>query len=296
MTAVIVPVYNGAHVLQDTVPALLALTGVEAWVWVDDGSTDATPELLREITATVESATVVTLPENRGRAAARNAGVRATDADRLIFMDADVAPEADFAARTIAALETSGAVASVGAFVSEPPNPDEPYAVYLRRVSRGVSAPACTPVAWKHFLAGAVGMSREAFDAVGGFDETIPYGEDLELAARLSRDHPEGLVSSGTSVRVADVDDLDGALCRIRTFGRALPAMVDRTPEVLEISRLEALFAPTILRAIARSIPLARRVRAALTWLPERGVVLAVRYLLAHALARAIADAPSHAR
>lgn len=296
MTAVVVPVLDGAHVLPLSVPAVLALDGVDAWIWVDDGSTDGTPDILAAALASEPRARVVTLPENRGRGAARNAGVAATDADRIVFLDADVTPPRDLALAFGRALDSSSAVAAVGTFEPVPADPAEPYAVYLRTFARGVRAMAGERVPWKFFLTAAVGVDRAAFDAVGGFDEGVPYGEDLELAARLSVDHPHGLVHAEATVPMADVDPLDGALGRIRTFGRALPAMIERTPTVLGVSGLEPLMRPGAARTVARSRVLGRTVRAALPVLPERATALGVRYLLAHALALAIADAPSRPR
>lgn len=296
MTAVVVPVYNGAHVLPETVPAVLRLAHVDEWIWVDDGSTDDTQAVLRALTSAAVRARVVSLSENQGRGAARNAGVASTDATRILFLDADVTPEPPFAELTLKALAQPGAVAAVGTFRPVVEDPTEPYAVYLRTARRGAHGAGGERVPWKTFLTAAVGVDRGAFDRAGGFDPAIPYGEDIELAARLSLDHPDGLVASGAHVQIQDVDPLDGALARISTFGRALPAIVAKTPAVATMSGLARLLRPSAARTVARSSLLAVLARAALPFLPGRGVALGVRYLLAHALARAIADAQSRSR
>ena len=92
MTAIVVPVYNGAHVLPQTVPAVLAQEGVDEWVWVDDGSTDETASLLGALLAGESRARLVRQPENTGRSAARNRGLDETTGSVVAFFDADVRP------------------------------------------------------------------------------------------------------------------------------------------------------------------------------------------------------------
>ena len=86
LVSAIIPVYNGAPFIADAIDSVLRQTypHVECVV-VDDGSTDATPEILRSYGGRV---TVVTQP-NCGVSAARNAGVAAGRGVLLAFLDAD---------------------------------------------------------------------------------------------------------------------------------------------------------------------------------------------------------------
>src|SRR6185503_18801342 len=59
-------------------------------VYVDDGSTDGSLKILREIAATDDRVRVVALRRNYGQTAAMSAGIDAASGDVLIPMDADL--------------------------------------------------------------------------------------------------------------------------------------------------------------------------------------------------------------
>jgi hyaluronan synthase len=79
---------------------------------VDDGSTDATGAVLDRIAAARDGVTVVRFASNRGKRAAMAAGIRATSAEIVVFVDSDsvLAPDAlrwivqDFASPEVGAV------------------------------------------------------------------------------------------------------------------------------------------------------------------------------------------------
>lgn len=88
--SIILPVYNGEETLPHALNAVLAQTFSRfELIAVDDGSTDGTARLLKEAADCDARIRVVTLPENRGLGAARNAGIAESAGETLIFMDAD---------------------------------------------------------------------------------------------------------------------------------------------------------------------------------------------------------------
>lgn len=83
--AIIIPAFNE----EARLPAVLDALHRDKALWdelivVDDGSTDGTP------TAGAERATVISLPENRGKGAAMRAGALAASCEVLCFLDADL--------------------------------------------------------------------------------------------------------------------------------------------------------------------------------------------------------------
>ncbi len=296
MTSVVVPVFNGSHVLPTCAPATLALSGVDEWVWVDDGSTDGTAEMLEPLVAAEPRARIVRHDANRGRAAARNTGVAATRGDVLVFLDADVAPEADMAERFVRAL-AGGATATVARFVPTDVA-DDPYGVYLRRARRGVP-PGARPgdvLPWRFFLTGASAVRRDALERAGGFDVDVAYGEDLALAARLADGAPDGLCASGATVALSDTGTLDRVLANIACLGRALPALESRSPDILRLARFDSVLRPGVRHSVASSRALGRVVRWLAPRVPAPVQSVAVRYLLGHTLVRAYDDARLHPR
>jgi glycosyltransferase involved in cell wall biosynthesis len=88
--SVVTPVWNAAATLAETVASVRA-QGFEDWelILVDDASTDGTPELARALADPDPRIRILTLAENGGPAAARNAGIRAARGRYIAFVDAD---------------------------------------------------------------------------------------------------------------------------------------------------------------------------------------------------------------
>ena len=88
--SVVMPAYNSAAWLRAAVASVAAQT-FQDWelVIVDDGSSDATPELARELAAGDARIRALFEPANKGAGAARNAGIAAAHGRYLAFLDSD---------------------------------------------------------------------------------------------------------------------------------------------------------------------------------------------------------------
>lgn len=85
MVSAIIPAYNEEATVADTVAAAKACSLVSEVIVVDDGSRDGTASAAR-----AAGAKVLLLPENVGKAAAMEEGVRAARGEFLLFIDADL--------------------------------------------------------------------------------------------------------------------------------------------------------------------------------------------------------------
>lgn len=169
----VIPVKNGVGLLETQLDALVRQQVATAWevVVVDNGSTDGTAELAASYTRLLPI-TVVAEPR-RGPNAARNRGVQASSGELLLFTDADdeVAPGWITAMRAAAA--HGDLVAGlldrriVGADdVWRPTGPD----ARVSALFRGDFLP---------YVVGCnLGVWRDVFDDLGGFDEEVCYGGD----------------------------------------------------------------------------------------------------------------------
>ena len=105
----IIPVYNAEATLTETLQSLSAQRFHDFdLVFVDDGSTDRTPELLRTFVAESGIQCQIVRQENRGVAAARNRGLEAATGDYVGFVDADDRMEPDALETAITALNSAG--------------------------------------------------------------------------------------------------------------------------------------------------------------------------------------------
>ena len=195
MISFIVPAYNEERLLAGTLRALHgAAAGVaEGYeiVVADDASTDATAA-----TALAGGARVVSVV-HRQIAATRNAGTRAARGDRYFFVDADTVVSEDVVRAALRALQ-GGAVGG-GAAVA-----------FDGQIPRWVEL-MLPAFVWSFRVAGlAAGCflfcTKSAFNAVGGFDETLYAAEEIFMSRALKRHGrfivlKEAVVTSGRKLR-----------------------------------------------------------------------------------------------
>lgn len=88
--SIVMPVYNAAALLRDTVAAALAHDFEEIeLICVDDCSTDGSLAVLQELSEAHPRLRVLQNLTNKGPGGSRNAGIRAAHGDYVFFLDAD---------------------------------------------------------------------------------------------------------------------------------------------------------------------------------------------------------------
>jgi GT2 family glycosyltransferase len=177
MISVVVAVLDGLPWLDEQLAALAAQDCISDWevVVADNGSTDASPATARSWVSRCEAFRLVDASARRGPAAARNIGVESARGDLLAFCDADDLVQPGWLEAMAGALADADVVA--GAFELGS----------LNGGGLGIPSPAVTRQIG-HLPAGLaanLGVVRRAFEAVGGFDENLRVGEDIDLCWRL---------------------------------------------------------------------------------------------------------------
>ncbi len=87
---VVIPAFNEGDNLSRVLEAVCAVGWLSQIVVVDDGSTDDTLAVARRYARQDKRMVVLRRPQNRGKADAMLAGVRALHTDLVIFLDADL--------------------------------------------------------------------------------------------------------------------------------------------------------------------------------------------------------------
>ena len=173
LISVIVPVYNGAGFLVQSVNSVLNQTRqVAEIIIVDDGSTDDTKKVVEQFGEKV----IYHYQENAGPAAARNTGIKISTGTHLAFLDADDLWVKDKLLWQAAQFEnTPGLEISLG--------------FTQRFLSHGVTPPPgfdpekdTGPQLVLHLGAGL--FSKSVFGKIGLFDEKMLFSEDIDWFLR----------------------------------------------------------------------------------------------------------------
>ncbi len=185
--SIVIPCYNYGHWLARAVNSVLAQDG-DDWelLVIDDGSTDDSAQVARELQARHPGRLRFQSQSNRGVAATRNRGLDATGGRYLIFLDADDElapgalaayrellarmPDADLLAGAHRAVDERGR-ATLQAVGSLPATPERRLRAYLfgKRI---------------HLTGSAVAFRRGALSA-RRYPEHLPATEDIPVFAHF---------------------------------------------------------------------------------------------------------------
>ena len=179
--ALYVPCYNGAVWLADCLSALLAQDrSADEVAVVDDGSTDASSDIVRSFAPRVR---LISHDRNRGLAVARNSALSALECDVLASVDADVVAAPDWLGHLLAAFD-SPRTAAVGGKLLEAhqSRPADRWRARHMAQHSGDFPRRNPPV-----LPGAnVAVRRAVVRALGGYDVSFRTNyEDADLQHRL---------------------------------------------------------------------------------------------------------------
>jgi glycosyltransferase involved in cell wall biosynthesis len=174
--SVIIPAYNRAGIIVRAIQSVLAQTCIDyELIVVDDGSTDNTVEVLR---SWIEHNNLRYIyQENRGVCAARNAGASIATGRYLTFLDSDDQVKSNWLEDFKSLISTSDCDILFCSTEVIRPNGEikkisclDPYR--MNGKDKGIA------------LAGSWAMKARVFIEIGGYDESIRYGENTELKIR----------------------------------------------------------------------------------------------------------------
>lgn len=189
LISVVIPSFNRGDRLVRALHSVLAQTHAELeLVVVDDGSTDATPELLKDIK---DRRVRVISQANRGVSAARNRGIAKARGAMIALLDSDDCWMPDKLDRQLRFMregeweisQTEELWIRQGRRV----NPRQKHVkhggwIFEPSLALCLVSPSC------------VMFSRRCWEVVGPFDENLPACEDYDLWLRCSLKYPIGLV------------------------------------------------------------------------------------------------------
>lgn len=191
LVSIIIPTYNRAHLIVETLDSILAQTYTN-WecIVVDDGSTDETSVILQGLLKKDKRFQYFKRPQSKlkGANACRNFGFEKSKGEYLIFLDSDDLLEntcLEFRVEKVYGVRNEYGnevfVFSMGLLInghksSRVFNKDfDNSKKYLEQFLKGSAPWTITCVMWR----------RSCFEVIGEFDETFQRLQDVDLHTRL---------------------------------------------------------------------------------------------------------------
>ncbi|AFY54117.1 putative glycosyltransferase [Rivularia sp. PCC 7116] len=184
--SVIIPVFNGEKTIKETIYSILNQTFQDIEVIIsDDGSTDSTLEVVRNIS---DSRIKILSYPNAGVSASRNRGIYEAKGEYISFIDADDLWTPDKLELQWQALENNSQAAvaySWTDYISE----SGQFIKSGRRIK--ANGDVFSKLLVINFLENGSNplIRKEALEKVGSFDESLSSSEDIDLWLKLSIDY-----------------------------------------------------------------------------------------------------------
>jgi glycosyltransferase involved in cell wall biosynthesis len=185
--SVVMSVLNGERYLREAVESVLSQTlGELELVAVDDGSADASAEILDEYAAE-DRRVLVHRRTNRGQASGRNFAVGLAKAPLIACLDSDDLLLPDRLENQCRFLAEHGVVALVGGAVTFIDRAGRPFADWTYPVQDADIRQALMRT--NPFAHSAVTVRKSVLQAAGGYRSAFMPSEDLDLWLRIAANH-----------------------------------------------------------------------------------------------------------
>lgn len=223
--SVVIPAYNAADTLAEQLDALLAEEYAGTWEIVvsDNGSTDTTRAIVASYTERDPRVRLVDSSARPGAAGARNAGAQAARGRLLAFCDADDIVVEGWLGAIARGLEDAE-------FVSGPFELDRlnPAWLVAAKGTTGTDGIVWFDDLFPFASSCDLGIHRDRFLAVGGFDERINVWEDVELSMRLFLEDVELVYLPDAGVHYRYRQSRSEFFARARAYGACRPQIAER--------------------------------------------------------------------
>lgn len=214
--SVVIAAFNAERTLERQLAALSRQSVTFAWevLVCDNGSTDGTASITREWSSRFPQLVLVDASARRGPAAARNAGARSARSPLLAFCDADDEVDDGWVVAMHKALHVDSFVTGVCRRPQLNSRPDAPeyfdFSTYRMSFLPQLMAAGSANM----------GIERRLFEEIGGFDESLRTGEDLDLCWRLQLADQPLVVHPEVRMTVSNREGLRASFLQAFAYGR----------------------------------------------------------------------------
>jgi glycosyltransferase involved in cell wall biosynthesis len=226
---VVVPMYNAEETVGAQLEAILGQQWPAEWelVVADNGSTDASPSIVRTAADRDRRVRLIDASDAKGPAHARNTGVAHARGRSIAFCDADDVVAPGWLAATGEALRRSPATTGPQELCAlNPP--------WLRGAYGGRSSDRAQSFidVFPFGPSANLGVQRDVFVKLGGFDAEVQVGEDIEFCLRLWVDGQHLEFVPGAVVHYRNRASLRGLWAQARAYGAVAPMIAARLERI----------------------------------------------------------------
>ncbi|MDE0186953.1 MAG: glycosyltransferase [Candidatus Poribacteria bacterium] len=192
MISIIIPTYNRKDELEDLLPSLRRQKSTVLFeiIVVDDGSTDGTRELLKNL-AEDWKGRLRFLEQNRaGPGAARNLGIKHANGDILVFVDSDCIAPSEWLTKLTSGFDNPQ-VGAVGGPELAPPNDCllrkcQSYVMTAFLTTGGLRGRKGNKLGVYYPRSFNMAVRKRSIEVVGGFPKRL-YGEDILVGFKVKQ-------------------------------------------------------------------------------------------------------------
>ncbi|MGW0353674.1 mycofactocin biosynthesis glycosyltransferase MftF [Nocardia nova] len=232
--------------VKDNLPGLtrlLAATGdVSARIVVDDGSAEPITDGVAEDgdrTHATPTVTIVRHASACGPAAARNSGCRAVATELIAFLDSDIVPDPGWLDPLLPLFDDPAVAAVAPRVRTFEHGVLGSYEAHRSSLDMGGEPAVVRPGGRISYVpTAALVVRRSAWERAGGFDESLRYGEDVDLVWRLVSDGKVVRYQPDSVVRHEPRTTLRAWLRQRYDYGTSAAVLARRHPGHLYCARL----------------------------------------------------------
>jgi glycosyltransferase involved in cell wall biosynthesis len=257
--SVLIGAYDNAATLDRAIEAILGQTVADLeLLLIDDGSRDATPQVIAAAAARDARVRTLTMERNVGISRSLNEGLRAARAPVVAVQDADDHSEPERLARQLALLDSRPEVAVVGTRMHEVDPAGRPLAA---RTSFRAGDVNDVLLRFNPIPNTCSAFRRELALDLGGYDPRYRYAMEYDLWLRIADEHvvttldeplsTRVMGSSNVAARAERAQTTEAIAIRVRTLARrrtvrgatglAIPVLSWLTPTPLKRARRRRL-------------------------------------------------------
>ena len=185
--SIILPTYNRAHIIEKAIQSVLNQTYQDfEIIIIDDGSKDDTEKIIRGFQEKDKRIKYIRFEENKGAAAARNAGIKMSKGEYITFQDSDDEWVIDKLEKQMKIIETSSENIVVYCGFWRIDGDEKTYIPDINISNREGNI-------HKELLKGnfvdtpSILLPKKNLEKIGMFDENLLRLQDWDLSIRLSK-------------------------------------------------------------------------------------------------------------